>query len=81
MVVQFKGGPWHGVRINTRSLPDQVRLQSLDAVMGDDVRLSGDFPADVCYWLRTPYNRDVYYEYGACCALPSSLAALTSLSE
>lgn len=81
MEVQFRGGPWDGVLIKTRSLPDQVRLQSLAVQLGAEVRPTGDFPDNACYWLRTPYNRDVYYEFEACGAASSPAAAASPPAE
>ncbi len=68
MEVQFKGGPWDGISITTRILPDQVHLQYLTVELGAEARPTGEFPGNSCYWLRTPYNRDVYYEFDACSA-------------
>lgn len=81
MEVEFKGGPWDGISIETRNLPDQVRLQYLTVELGAEARPTGEFPGDSCYWLRTPYNRDVYYEFEACGAQPSPAAAPASTVE
>jgi len=80
MEVQFKGGPWDGISIETRNLPDQVRLQYLTVELGAEARPTGEFPGDSCYWLRTPYNRDVYYEFETCGVeqMPSAMTAPTS---
>lgn len=79
MQVQFKGGPWDGISIETRILPDQVRLQYLTVELGAEARPTGDFAGNACYWLRTPYNREVYYEFDACSAEPSPAAASAPL--
>jgi hypothetical protein len=81
MEVQFKGGPWDGISIKTRILPDQVRLQYLTVELGAETRPAGEFPGDSCYWLRTPYNRDVYYEFETCGAEHPSSANSAPTSD
>lgn len=78
MEVQFRGGPWDGILIKTRILPDQVRLQYLTVELGAAARPTGEILGNSCYWLRTPYNRDVYYEFEACGAEPATTPASTA---
>jgi hypothetical protein len=79
MEVQFRGGPWDGVSIRTRFLPDQVRLQSLTVELAAEAPTAGTL-GNACYWLRTPYNRDVYYEFETREAAPVPASEIARLA-